>query len=138
MYIAYFKTRLAPRKPLSRLLLLCLTCCLPSLAMADDWSGFLGLLIVLFSLPVAAISLIASLVLVSKGKFRQPGFFIKYSTVFTIVAVVLVIASYTWNDRKSLHYAFIGECILLLIILLPGFIQYKRRHLYLEKVDNQL
>lgn len=132
------ETRVTPGKSMPVFLLFGLTCCLPSLAMADDWSGFLGLLIVLFSLPVAAISLIASLVLVSKGKFRQPGFFIKYAAVFTIVAVVLVIASYTWNDKKSLHYAFIGECILLFIILLPGFIQYKRRHLYLEKVDNQL
>ncbi|MFZ6733496.1 hypothetical protein ACO0LG_16330 [Undibacterium sp. Ji42W] len=110
-----------------------LACCLPSLAMADDWSGFLGLLIVLFSLPVAAISLVASLVLVSKGKFRKPGFFAKYAAVFSLMAVVLVIASYTWNDRKSLHYASAGESILLLIILLPGFIQYLRRHRYDEK-----
>ncbi|WP_162060181.1 hypothetical protein [Undibacterium sp. KW1] len=127
------ETRVTSGKSMSAFFLFGLTCCLPSLAMADDWSGFLGLLIVLFSLPVAAISLIASLVLVSKGKFRQPGFFIKYAAVFTIVAVVLVIASYTWNDRKSLHYAFIGESILLLIILLPGFIQYLRRHRYDEK-----
>ena len=90
----------------------------------------MGFFIVLFSLPVAALSLVASLVLVAKGKFRKPGFFIKYAAVFTLIAAILVIASYTWNDRKSLHYALMGESVLLVIILLPGFIQYLRRHQY--------
>lgn len=117
------------------LLLFFLTCSIPGLAMADDWSGFLGLLIVMLSLPVAAISLIASLVLVSKGKFRQPGFFAKYAAVFIVLATALVIFSYTWHDRKSMLYALQGESILLVIILLPGFIQYLRRHRY--KDENQ-
>ncbi len=59
----------------------------------------------------------------------------KYAAIFTLVAVILVIASYTWNDRKSLHYALMGESKLLAIILLPGFIQYMRRHRHSSETD---
>lgn|GEM_PF-2403374 len=133
MRLSTFETRLTQTRAMPALLTFCLTCGAPSLAMADDWSGFLGLLIVLFSFPVAAISLVVSLVLVTKGKFRQPGFFAKYAAAFTLLAVILVIASYTWQDRKSLHYALTGEFVLLVIILLPGFIQYVRRHRHNEE-----
>ncbi|MFZ6643640.1 hypothetical protein ACO0LL_28210 [Undibacterium sp. TC4M20W] len=124
-------------KSMPAFLLFGLTCCLPSLAMASDYSGILGLLIVMLSFPVAAISLVVSLVLVTKGKFRKPGFFKKYAASFILVAAILVLTTYVGNDKKSQLYALQGESLLLLIILLPGFIQYLRRHLYDDNTQEE-
>ncbi|WP_110255461.1 hypothetical protein [Undibacterium pigrum] len=115
-------------------LLFFLMCCIPSLVTADDWRGLLGLLIVLFSLPVTAISMVVSLVLISKCKFRTSGFFSKYAASFIAVTAVLVMFSYMWNYKKSLLYPLQEESILLVIILLPGFIQYVRRHRHDQEI----
>ncbi|WP_423019594.1 hypothetical protein [Undibacterium sp. Di27W] len=108
-------------------LLFLLTAAMPGIAMADNWNGARGAIFVFCSIPVAVLGFVISLAFLIKGAFRKPVFFMIHSAVFICAAFAVLIASTVGGDRQSFIIALLGESVLLLIVLLPGFIQYLSR-----------
>ncbi|MFZ6743748.1 hypothetical protein ACO0LC_11015 [Undibacterium sp. JH2W] len=115
---------------LSAVLLFLLSTALPGIAMADNWNGVRGAIFVFCSIPVAILGFFISLAFIMKGAFRKTTFFCIHSAVYISAASAVVIASAAGGDHQSLSIALIGESIFLLIVLLPGFIQYLGRNRY--------
>jgi uncharacterized membrane protein YjjP (DUF1212 family) len=99
---------------------------IPSVAVASYQDGAWGVMLVLVSAPIAAGATILSLLLAAFGQFKKPVFFKAYVAVFVISALAVVVMSSSADDPLSLGICFAGELVLLIPVLAPAIIQYKR------------
>ena len=93
-------------------------------AEASYRDGFMGFILLLYSLPIALVAILCTLFVWSQRLFTRSWIVFPYCGVF--VGAVLVAATWAQADPTSAILVLVGDGILLLPVLLPAIFQYSR------------
>jgi hypothetical protein len=88
--------------------------------------GAWGFFIILYSIPVALALAFCTLLFWGLQLFRHRWVFVLYSLALVAAALTAAWLSMSGNDPTSLLIVVIGESIFLILLLLPGVLQYSR------------
>lgn len=94
---------------------------LPAAASYSD--GAYGLFLALFSVPVALVAIVLTIVLYWKRAFHSRGFAYGYVAVFCAAALGVVAMSTTAGETVSVLTVAVIEAVLLLPVVAPALLQ---------------